>query len=426
MASPKATAPTLEENEHGINGHFQGRSGTARANLPDLTLAGGRTLRIFVRWGFKPDRDAGLFNLERTVSVEAVELDLHRPRYFPELERDFTAPPGAKTLNWIAANDRAITTALIADLAEASSAIAALDHNALWASLQAEADEQADRARQWEQARAEAKVQAQADLLKAQSFAALIDVPGSGFVSVPFKQVSDLRCEGLLAVAKAVVGARARRPLRYGPFTLGSTSVEGERLYFLRTPVWTGQWAYRLDRRSWDPNLHDLDRVRKIPIAATAMATELGITLEHPKAASSPLRFPGFQLVIGEETKGLPGAVYLDPQEFGAEQAIGRLAYLNQAEQLLEWQGTIEPRRAASGVCRFCSRPLSDSSSITRGVGPECWGRVEAALRAQEGRRLVADLPEFAVPQAELVWEGLIEEIPSDIDALLHQEVTYG
>lgn len=37
--------------------------------------------------------------------------------------------------------------------------------------------------------------------------------------------------------------------------------------------------------------------------------------------------------------------------------------------------GNLSSQESKHGRCRVCGRPLTDSISIDRGVGPECWSK---------------------------------------------------
>jgi hypothetical protein len=59
---------------------------------------------------------------------------------------------------------------------------------------------------------------------------------------------------------------------------------------------------------------------------------------------------------------------------------------------------------AALMYCANCGRPLSDPLSIERGIGPDCWPRIDPAWRAEITRRIAADA---AAPRAART--GVIE-----------------
>ena len=46
--------------------------------------------------------------------------------------------------------------------------------------------------------------------------------------------------------------------------------------------------------------------------------------------------------------------------------------------------------------CANCGRPLDDPVSISRGIGPDCWGRIDPQWRHSISERIAASIPEVA------------------------------
>jgi hypothetical protein len=297
-----------------------------------------------------------------------------------------------------------------------------------------------------EASRIETAAKAKAQLEAAQAFTTLLGTPGFPFVAEARRRVSDHRCDGLLAVARAIAGSKRIKERDYGPITIGTLKLDdGGRQYFVSTAVWTGEWHYWWDRRS---SPHEIataeelraqglsrfrpvkldDAIRREPKKVAALATETGIYITNiPHRVKSPLERPSRwdMKTYGtlEAWDSLPREAYFSTPTFADAQAIGRLRYLDQSDNVLAWQGEIHPERERRTQCRFCGKPLAIKGSITRGVGPECWGRLEAALRKRQGKELLEPLSEFAPPPEERVWQGQIEELPAEVARQLPERV---